>query len=151
MARLPPRLVPPRNRVSAPQQRAKMVARAPAPFSAPPQPSAPAPFPTTTPPEAPMANARLQTYTLFTRENEALLVHQAAPGWVVVKLELEDAGPVSVGTSADLFPVLSGKGRLLPTDRERSFRMTLGDKLYVAADTRNRIAVTIEPMPEANS
>lgn len=67
--------------------------------------------------------------------------------WARVTLILETAGPVVVGTREDIFPVLSGKGSLLPVGREWERIIAKGTRLYVAATALNRISVTIEPLP----
>jgi hypothetical protein len=87
-----------------------------------------------------------QIYTYFTQVGGTRLLYNAER-YVTLILELENAGPVSIGTSRDLTPVLSGKGTLLPTDRSRIFEMSKGDRLYIAAETVNRVQVYIEPIP----
>lgn len=155
MAKLPPRLVPARMRVTAQPIKAVPPRRGIAPTSAPFTPSpppvqpAPGPFSQWTAPEAPMSTARLQIFTRFTQAEIPILIHTGGAGWTRIKLTLEDAGPVVVGTGTDLFPVLSGKGMLLPSDAERDFVLREGDSLYIAADAPNRVAVVIEPIPES--
>lgn len=67
--------------------------------------------------------------------------------WAKVTLLLETAGPVVVGTKADLAPVLSGKGTLLVTNVPSEFTIAKGSRLYVLATAVNRIGVKIEPLP----
>jgi len=65
--------------------------------------------------------------------------------WAKVTVVLETAGPVAVGTAANLTPVLSGKGQLLQTNVPREFWISKGTRLFVAATGVNRLALTIEP------
>jgi hypothetical protein len=67
--------------------------------------------------------------------------------WTRVILELETAGPVAVGQFANLFPVLSGKGQLLTTGKPVVLDIAKGNKLYIAAQSVNRVKVTIQPYP----
>lgn len=69
--------------------------------------------------------------------------------WADVVLELETAGPVAVGTRADIAPILSGKGQLLQTGVPLRFRIAKGTRLYILATAINRVKVTIEPIPWA--
>ena len=72
----------------------------------------------------------------------------SAQEWVRVQLFLETAGPVSVGTRVDLFPVLSGKGILLPPSGEPvKLLLPKGDRLYIAAEAINRVKFIVEPIP----
>lgn len=67
--------------------------------------------------------------------------------WAKITLTLETAGPVSVGTIANLDPVLGGAGILLPTGIERTFTIAKGTRLYVLATGVNRIKRVVEPLP----
>ncbi len=67
--------------------------------------------------------------------------------WTRVRVVLRTAGPVAVGHLSNLFPVLSGKGQLLQTGVPAFFDIAKGSKLYVAAQSVNRLDVTIEPYP----
>lgn len=67
--------------------------------------------------------------------------------WVSVTLVLETAGPVVVGDSATLAPVLSGKGILLPTGVPLTFQIAKGTRLYVQSTALNRIKVLVQPVP----
>jgi len=88
-----------------------------------------------------------QIYTYFTQIGGTHLLY-SAENWVRFSLELEDAGPVSVGTLAALNPVLSGRGALLQTDEVFGpYVLAKGTRLYVAAETVNRVKVVIEPIP----
>lgn len=67
--------------------------------------------------------------------------------WARVRLTLETAGPVVVGQSSQILPVLSGKGVLLPTGQEFDITIAKGTKLYIASTSVNRVKVIIEPLP----
>ncbi len=87
-----------------------------------------------------------QIYTYLTEVGGTRLLY-SAEGFITLRLTLENAGPVSVGTSRDLAPVLSGKGILLETDVEYQTTLAKGDRFYITAETVNRVKVTIEPIP----
>lgn len=96
----------------------------------------------------------LQTYrtdisTYFTVPSPTSQMVYTAETWVTVKLTLETAGPVAVGTNAQIAPVLSGKGRLLDTGVEYTFHLARGSSLYIAAEAVNRVSFTVEPIPWA--
>lgn len=94
-----------------------------------------------------------QIYTFFTNANgQTQEIYPGTPDhWVKARLQLETAGPVSVGTRDTLEPVLSGKGALLvPTNGEAMpFILSPGDRLYAVAGSVNRVKVIIEPIPYA--
>lgn len=94
---------------------------------------------------------RLSAYTYFTKiptngQNPQIL-YNGDQMWARLTLELETAGPVAVGQSSDLFPVLSGKGLLLETGNPISLDVAKGNVIYVAASGVNRIKVKLEPYP----
>lgn len=84
--------------------------------------------------------------TVFTRIGGTQILH-AADRWVIAKLTLQTAGPVDVGTRAELTPVLSGKGRSLVTNQELAIPLAKGTRLYYTAAATNRLLVVIEPIP----
>lgn len=92
---------------------------------------------------------RVPIYTYFTRAllDQTDTIYQADQAWARVKLTLETAGPVAVGTQAALTPVLSGAGALLPTGEEREFILPTGSNLYISSPTINRVTVVIEQLP----
>ncbi len=90
---------------------------------------------------------RTEIYTYFTEVSQGQQLLYSAENWVRIKLTLETAGPVAIGTSAQIAPVLSGKGRLLDTAQEYEIYLARGTRVYVAAESVNRISVTIEPIP----
>lgn len=73
-----------------------------------------------------------------------------AESWIQVKLRLETAGPVAIGTRAEIQPVLGGQGALLG-DEEMEIVLHKGDKLYYAAQAVNRVRVLIEPAPQVEA
>jgi hypothetical protein len=97
-------------------------------------------------PQVPHNTDRLEVSTYTTRTSGTYLLYEAER-WVRLRLTLETAGPVDVGTRDNIEPVLSGKGLSLPTNVELQFSMSKGDKLYVAATSINRIRVIVEPIP----
>lgn len=82
-----------------------------------------------------------------TLSNPTALLYSADRLWATVTLTLETAGPVAVGESADLTPLLSGKGVLLDTGVPMKITLARGTKLYIAADAVNRVKVIVEPLP----
>jgi len=88
-----------------------------------------------------------KTLTLFTDPPDGVTreLHASPPGtWTRLKLTLETAGPVSVGTNANLGTVLSGQGILLLTGVEREWDLQDGDRIYYVAESINRVQVSIE-------
>jgi hypothetical protein len=67
--------------------------------------------------------------------------------WVRITLNLETAGPVAVGTSQDIAPLGSGKGRNLPTGEDVEIILPPSHRLYILAETVDRVATTISPYP----
>ena len=88
-----------------------------------------------------------QTYTLFTEVGPQQKPFYSADQWITIRLELETAGPVAISTNKAVTPVLSGKGILRPTGREYETRLSKGERIYYAAESINRVKVTIEPIP----
>ncbi len=85
------------------------------------------------------------TATRFTKGDGKSYQLYAASRWTMARLILETAGPVSVGTSDDITPVLSGKGTLLTTNIPFEIDLAPGNKLYIAAEAINRVKVTLTP------
>ena len=89
-----------------------------------------------------------EIYTYFTNADGRSKLLYSAEGWVRIELALETAGPVSVGTRENLTPVLTGLGILLEPDGEPvEFVMPKGDRLYIAAESINRVKFIVEPIP----
>lgn len=89
---------------------------------------------------------RTQIYTHFTEPTEGSELLYAAENWVRIRLQLKTAGPVAVGNNASIAPVLSGKGQLLD-DTPFECHLAKGSSIYITSQTRNRVNVTIEPIP----
>jgi hypothetical protein len=85
--------------------------------------------------------------TYLTRAGGTAILYNGDRTWAKVTLTLRTAGPVAVGQSADLQPVLSGKGELLQTDVPAVFNVAKGDRLYIASTSVNPVGVLIEGYP----
>ena len=90
---------------------------------------------------------RTEVYSYFTNGSGVSELFYSAENWVRIKLTLETAGPVAVGTAANVAPVLSGKGRLLDTGVEYEVYIAKGTRFYIVSESINRVSVTIEPVP----
>lgn len=94
---------------------------------------------------------RTQAFTWFTKVpvpgESTPILYNGDRLWTRLVLTLETAGPVAVGTSSSLAPVLSGKGQTLETGVPTQFTIAKGTRLYVASSSVNRIKVTVEPVP----
>jgi hypothetical protein len=88
-------------------------------------------------------------WTYFTRATGITdLVYSTNPDdWIDVTLLLETAGPVAYGTRQDISPVTSGKGRLLVTGVEARIALPPASRLYIVADTINRVGIQVAPVP----
>jgi hypothetical protein len=86
-------------------------------------------------------------YTYFTRADGVTHLLYDPKQQLKLRLELETAGPVSVGTREELGPVLSGKGILLTTGLEQEFVLGLGDRIFIIAETTDRVKLIVEPIP----
>ena len=87
--------------------------------------------------------------TYFTQIGESRLLF-SANFWCTVKLTLETAGPVAAGTREDVVPVLSGKGVLLDTSLEQEWVLAKGDRIFIAAESINRVKFVVEPKPSGD-
>lgn len=90
---------------------------------------------------------RIQVSTYFTKALGTDLLYAGDRIWTRVRLVLLTAGPVAVGQFNDITPVLSGKGLLLVTGQPVSFDIAKGNRLFIAAQSVNRVSVSIEPYP----
>ena len=97
--------------------------------------------------EALQAQHRTDIFTHFTKANGISELIFSAEQWTRVRLTLENAGPVAIGTREDIAPVLSGKGILLETGVEKEFDIPRGNRLYIVAGTINRVKVIYQPIP----
>jgi hypothetical protein len=87
-------------------------------------------------------------YTYFTNATGLSELLYSAEGWVRVGVRLETAGPVVVGTRDSVTPVLSGKGILLPSSGDTvTFTLPKGNRLFIAAESINRVKFVVEPIP----
>lgn len=84
---------------------------------------------------------------IFTTQLGVSQLFYTAEQWQRVQVMLETAGPVAISTRTDVLPVLSGKGRLLTTNVNYDFILPRGARLYYAAESVNRIAWSVEPIP----
>ena len=91
---------------------------------------------------------RTDIYTYFTRPNGQSELLYSGESWVRIFLFLETAGPVAVGTRESVTPVLSGKGILIPSDgRQIEFVLPKGNRIFIAAESINRVKFFVEPIP----
>ncbi len=85
--------------------------------------------------------------TIFTDANQNIqdrpFVSAVEP--LTVRLLLETAGPVSVSTRSDLFPIGSGKGIQLSNVLWTMVNLDPGQRLFIGATGINRVAVIIGP------
>lgn len=93
---------------------------------------------------------RTQVYTYLTNsqpDGQTPVLYNGDRMWAKITLTLQTAGPVAVGQSSDLFPVLGGKGVLLVVNEPFEVTIAKGNRLYIAANNINRVAVRVEPLP----
>jgi hypothetical protein len=96
---------------------------------------------------------QLQTYrtwvtTFFTLGSVESELLYSAENWVRIRVSLQTAGPVAIGTVSEIVPVLSGKGIILdPDDDPWEAMVPKGTRVYVASETVNRLDVTVDPIP----
>lgn len=84
--------------------------------------------------------------TYFTQIGDSRLLF-SANFWCKAKLTLETAGPVAAGTRESLTPVLSGLGILLDTGVEQEWVLAKGDRIFITAESVNRVKFVVEPLP----
>lgn len=97
-------------------------------------------------------DAPSDTYTYFTQipttgQQSTVQLYTADRTWAKVTLTLETAGPVAVGTVANLTPVLGGLGIILPVGVPLSWTLAKGSKLYIASTSVNRVKVQVDSIP----
>lgn len=90
---------------------------------------------------------RTEMSVIFTTQLGVSQQFYQAEQWQIVQVMLETAGPVAISTRTDVLPVLSGKGRLLTTNINYKFVLPRGARLYYAAESVNRVAFSVEPIP----
>lgn len=99
-------------------------------------------------PDIPAAAGRTEISTYFTKVGGNNLLYQAE-GWVRLRIMLETAGPVAIGSRDDVEPVLSGKGITLIRDVEISFPLAKGNRVFITSGAVNRVRMIVEPIPWA--
>lgn len=96
-------------------------------------------------------DGRTLVYTYFTSipnvGDDTPIIYNGDRLWARITLELQTAGPVSVGTMSQLAPVLGGNGTLLTTDQPAFFDISKGTRLYVLSTGVNRVKVIVSPLP----
>jgi hypothetical protein len=92
-------------------------------------------------------HTEIQTY--FTKIGATRLLF-SANFWCTVILTLETAGPVSAGTRESLTPVLGGSGVLLDTGDEQKWKLAKGDRIFITAESINRVKFIVEPLPSGD-
>lgn len=94
---------------------------------------------------------RTQISTYFTKAptvgQSPEILYNGDRMWARLTLTLETAGPVAVGQSSSITPVLSGKGQLLETGVPTQFDIAKGTTLYIAATGINRVKVVVAAIP----
>lgn len=102
-------------------------------------------------PDPGLGNQRTQIDTYFTAAPRAgeqtPQIYTGDRLWARVTLTLETAGPVAIGNSTKLQPVLGGGGILLVTNQPITLTIAKGTKVYVSSTGVNRIGRVIEPLP----
>ncbi len=90
---------------------------------------------------------RLALSTYITKVGSTDQIYDGSRLWAKITLTLETAGPVAIGTRANLLPVLGGNGVLLDTNEPITVTISKGDKLYIAANAVSRVKIQIEAFP----
>lgn len=98
-------------------------------------------------PDQRAGNYKNDANTYFTKPGPTRQLYTGDRSWAKVTLTLQTAGPVAVGPSATITPVLSGKGILLPTLVPVEFLVARGNKLWIASTAVNRVSIQIEEYP----
>lgn len=83
----------------------------------------------------------------FVTPGQTPILYNGDRNWAEVTLVLDTAGPVVVGTRADLQPIFSGKGWTLTTGEPITFTIAKGNRLYIFSSAVNRVKVQIAPLP----
>lgn len=90
---------------------------------------------------------RTQVSTYLTKPRGTDILYNGDRLWAKLTLTLQTAGPVAVGQQQSLRPVLGGAGTLLTPGVPYVVTIGKGTRLYIAANTVNRVAVQVEPFP----
>lgn len=83
----------------------------------------------------------------YVQPGQTPILYNGDRNWAEVTLVLDTAGPVVVGTRADLAPIFSGKGWTLTTGEPITFTIAKGNRLYIFSSAVNRVKVQIAPVP----
>lgn len=83
----------------------------------------------------------------FIQPGQTPILYNGDRNWAEVTLVLDTAGPVVVGTRADITPIFSGKGWPLTTGEPITFTIAKGTRLYIFSSAVNRVKVQIAPLP----
>lgn len=83
----------------------------------------------------------------YIQPGQTPILYNGDRNWAQVTLVLDTAGPVVVGTRADLAPIFSGKGWTLTTGEPITFTIAKGNRLYIFSSAVNRVKVQIAPLP----
>jgi hypothetical protein len=93
------------------------------------------------------ADSRASAYTYITKVGGTHELYSGQRQWVRLTLCLETAGPVAVGMNSKLTPINSGNNILLETEKDRTFTIAKGTKVYITSTAVSRVKVSIEPVP----
>lgn len=88
-----------------------------------------------------------EMFTVTTEPDGQSRLLYSAESWVRLRLAVETDGLVAVSTREDLAPLASGKGVTISEERALEVVLPRGDRLFVVADTDERLAVIVEPIP----
>ena len=88
-----------------------------------------------------------EMFTVATEPDGRSRLLYSAESWVRLRLALETGGVVAVSTREDLAPLASGKGVTLSKQHTLELVLPRGDRLFVIAESDERLAVVVEPIP----
>ena len=92
--------------------------------------------------------SQTEIFTFFTQAGgKTQVLYSVQNEWKRFVLVLETAGPVSVGNQQILHPLTSGHGILLDQGTPLEWYVPPLQKLYIAADTTNRVKVIVSGIP----
>lgn len=98
-------------------------------------------------PDQRLGNYKTLIQTFFTKPGVETILYQANVPWARLKILLETAGPVVIGTGPGMAPINSGRGALLRTDEELEFDVAAGNKIFIFSTTANRVRLIVQPLP----
>lgn len=89
-----------------------------------------------------------EVHTYITQPGVTQLLRRALPDeWIEIVLRLETAGPVAIGHAEELAPVLSGRGRVLPTNEDIVVKLSPSSSLYILSAGIDRISIQVNAIP----